>query len=168
MKRPQKEEYAPFYHTYISKVPDDVIAHLENQAELSKAFFSSLSEEKMNYAYAPGKWTIKQVLGHLIDTERIFSYRALRIARNDKTDLPGFDENLYAQMNDVTARTSEDMVEEFYALRRCNLTLFKSFGETELTRNGSANTYNITVRAILFSTAGHELHHIEVIKERYL
>lgn len=168
MRRPQAGEYAPFYENYISKVPDDVLTHLDAQAERSKAFFSSLSEDKLNYAYALEKWTIKQIIGHLIDSERIFAYRALRIARNDATDLPGFDENLYAQMNDVSGRSSESLMEEFYAIRKCNMMLFNTFSEVELNRVGSANTYSVTVRAILFSIAGHELHHLNIINERYL
>lgn len=169
MSKPQTTEYAPFYATYINKVGDgDIIDILKDQQQSTYNFFKSIAADKASYAYADGKWTIKQVLGHMIDTERIMTYRALRFARNDRNQLAGFDENDYvanAHHNDLELA---DLAEEFKLLREANLYFFKSLNTQELQRQGIASGHPINVNALIYIIAGHEQHHINIIKERYL
>lgn len=168
MNRPQPDEHAAFYNAYIQTVEDDVIDELETQASAFPDFLRSLPPSKAGYAYAPGKWTLKQLLGHLIDTERIMTYRLLCIARNDITPLPGFDENHYVKNSGYSDSDFGKLIEEFEVLRRANLYLFRSLTEEELLRQGTANNYAISVRALLFIIAGHLNHHRKIITERYL
>ena len=168
MNRPTAEEYNPYYGPYIAGVADDVVNELKQQANQFPAFIRSISKEKENYAYAPGKWTVKEVLGHIIDTERIMAYRALRFARNDEQDLPGFDENDYVKYSRYAERSLESLAEEFAMLRKANLFLFESLNEEESLRRGTANQNGISVRALVFIIAGHLNHHKKVLKERYL
>lgn len=169
MPRPANHEYAPFYQTYIQKVQaEDLHMALAQHSRASLAFWQNIPEQLADYAYAPGKWTVKQLLNHLIDTERIFAYRALCIARGDQTPLPGYDENDYADAAKVDHRSLIDLAHEFQAVRSATLALFNSFGEQELSRTGNANGNAMSVNAIGFIIIGHALHHESVVRERYL
>jgi uncharacterized damage-inducible protein DinB len=169
MGKPDASEYVPFHETYISKVGDgDIIAILTSQQESTFNFFMNLPADKAGYAYAEDKWTIKQVLGHLIDTERIMAYRMLRFARNDGTDLPGFEQDDYVANSRHNEFNLIDLAAEFKLLRQSNLCLFRSLNEEERKRGGLANGKRVTVYALLYIIAGHELHHIKILKERYL
>ena len=163
-----ESEYAPFYGTYIGLVSEDVLADLKRQIITIPTFFREMPVEKADFAYAPGKWTVKEVLGHLIDTEHIMMYRALRIARADATPLPGFEENDYARVARYAERNMESLVAEFEALRTANMFFFTSLNDEELQRIGMASGKLISVRALLFIIAGHVLHHKRVIEQRYL
>jgi uncharacterized damage-inducible protein DinB len=169
MARPQPGDFAPFYENYIALAQGQTIAELVQQhSEVLNSFVQELPGEKANYAYAPGKWTIKQVLQHMIDTERIMTYRALRFARKDQTPVAGFEENDYAEQDGSASRTLESLKEEFVAVRRAS-DLFLTHLTTEaLTGFGLANNHHITVNALAFIVYGHNLHHIAVLKERYL
>ena len=164
-----KNEYAPYFETYISlsndlNMPNDFISNMKSCVD----FFQSLPTEKLDYRYQTGKWFIKDILLHLIDCERIFQYRALRISRNDKTALPGFEENDYAIEAKATNRSLDSLLDEYKSVRNATVTLFNSFTDEELKRVGNASGKDISVRAIGFIILGHELHHINIIKERYL
>ena len=168
MKRPSNGDYAPFYAGYIKNVPDDVIKALEDQLYLTNTFFKAIPADKIDYRYAEGKWSIKEIVGHLIDNERIMSYRALSISRNETQSLPGFDENDYMRESNYSKRNYYDIVDELRKVRESNLPMFKSFSEEILDRRGVANNSEVTVRALLFIIAGHEIHHINIVKKRYL
>ena len=168
MNRPQPEEYPVFYKGYIDTVSENALAELEHQIEAFPAFLKGLSEDKGSFAYAEGKWTIKELLGHVIDTERIMAYRTLRIARNDSTPLAGFDENDYVANAHFADRSIDSLAEEFTQLRRANMHLFKSLNETELGRMGISNGKPISVKALVYIIAGHLNHHRRIIEERYL
>lgn len=168
MNRPTAEEFNPYYKNYIEMVSDDVLTVLKEQASTFPEFIRNIPGEKADFAYAAGKWTIKELLGHLIDTERIMTYRALRFARNDDQNLAGFDENDYVRESHYHERNLESLADEFASLRKANLFLFASFNETALLRMGQANNYPVSVRALLFIMAGHVLHHQKVLIERYL
>src|SRR5438093_7781367 len=135
MKRPEPTEYAEFYANYVSKVPGtDVLSVLESQRLQMLQLFAGRSERDGSFRYAPGKWTVKEVLGHITDTERIFTYRALRIARGDQTPLPGFEQDDYVRSGGFAARTLGDLVEEFVAVRSASIALYRSFNEEEWSR----------------------------------
>lgn len=168
MIRPKENDYAPFYAGYINNVTVDVIKALEDQLYSTNSFLKSIPEDKTNYRYAEGKWSIKEIIGHLIDTERVMAYRALAISRNEKQSLPGFDENDYIREANYSIRIFSELIDELRKVRETNLLMFKSFTEEMLERRGVANNLEVTVRAILFIIAGHELHHLNVLKERYL
>ena len=168
MNRPQPEEYPVFYKGYIDTVSENALAELEHQIEAFPAFLKGLSEDKGSFAYAEGKWTIKELLGHVIDTERIMAYRTLRIARNDSTPLAGFEENDYVANAHFADRSIDSLAEEFAQLRRANMHLFKSLNETELGRMGISNGKPISVKALVYIIAGHLNHHRRIIEERYL
>lgn len=167
-QRPQADEYPVYYKGYIDTVADDVLLELENQIESLPKFLSAISEEKASFAYAESKWTIKEVLGHMLDTERIMSYRALCFARRDETALPGFDENVYVKHAHFNDRTLQSLLDEFIVLRKSTMYLLKSFNEEELNRSGISNDKPITVCALIFILAGHVNHHQWILKERYL
>ena len=168
MKRPLEGDYAPFYAGYIKNVPDDAIKAFGEQLYTTNVFFKSIPEDKIDYRYAEGKWSIKEIIGHLIDNERVMSYRALAISRNEKQSLPGFEQDDYVRESNYSKRDYSELVEELKRVRESNLLMFKNFSEEILDRRGVANNSEVTVRAILFIIAGHELHHINIIKERYL
>lgn len=168
MKRPQADEYPVFYKKYIDTVSDNVVAELEHQANSFLSFLKGITSDKATYAYAEGKWTIKELVGHVIDTERIMAYRLLTIGRNDKTALPGFEENDYVKNAHFADRTLESLAEEFAALRKVNMYLVKSFNEEEVNRRGTANGSPISVLALIYILAGHLNHHRKIIEERYL
>src|SRR6202051_3324663 len=166
--RPAPGEYAPFYETYISKVKgNDIVAILDAQRLQMTQLFAARSERDGNFRYAADKWTVKEVLGHLIDSERIFAYRALRIARADQTPLSGFEQDDYVRAGAFGDRTLVDLVEEFALVRSASSPLFHSLGDEAWVRRGVANKNEVTVRALAFIIAGHELHHREILKERY-
>ena len=169
MNRPLPTEYPPQYQPYINLVQNgNFLALLTlNKIDLS-AFFKRIPKEKHNYKYAENKWTIKEVLMHLIDTERVFSYRALACARGDKTSLPNMDENLYAQNVDVSTRTLQSLIEEFEAVRESSILLFEYMSEEKSRLLGHIGENAISARALGYLIIGHALHHIAVIKERYL
>jgi uncharacterized damage-inducible protein DinB len=168
MKRPQPDEYSAFYQTYIDKVDDDVLSELKDQIESLTTFLKSIPPEKTDYAYAEGKWTVKEVLGHMMDNERIMTYRLLRFARNDASPLPGYEEEDYIQNSHFATQEFDLLIEEMLALRKANMYLFNSLTEEELQRKGVANKAVLSVRALLFILAGHLKHHVGVLKERYL
>jgi hypothetical protein len=168
MKRPAPTEHAEFYANYISKVPGaDVLGVLEAQRLQMLQLFTGRSERDGNFRYAPGKWTVKEVLGHVTDTERIFSYRALRFARGDSTPLPGFEQDDYVRDGAFGERTLADLAEEFGVVRSASVALFRSFHEAVWERRGVANQKEVTVRALAFITAGHQMHHRIILEERY-
>jgi uncharacterized damage-inducible protein DinB len=167
--KPQPGEYAPFAAGYIALVSEgDVTERLEQQQQISFELFSQLSDEKAGYAYADGKWTIKEVLGHLIDAERVFVYRAMCIARGEQQSLPGFEQDDYVAQSAVSRRNIREMAEEFKILREANLYFVKSLSTEQANRLGMANSKPTSVRALIHIMAGHELHHLIILKERYL
>jgi DinB superfamily len=166
---PDASEYAPYYGRYISLVgADDILAALEEQVRGTQALLAGLSEAQGDYRYAPEKWSVKEVLGHLIDTERVFAYRALRVARNDRTPLPGFEQDDYVRYGDFATQQLTSLIEEFVCVRRSNLLLFRQFGPEAWMRRGIADQKEISVRALAYIIAGHELHHRQVLQEKYL
>jgi hypothetical protein len=169
MSRPDLTRVPDFYHGYINKVEGDDLNYLFQRYQVdSYNFFNSIPEERWSYRYAEGKWSIKELVQHLIDAERIFSYRALRFARNDKTTLAGFEEDSYVPMSNAEQRRKNDLVEEIKIVNTSSALLFKSFDEEMLEREGIANGSSIYVRAIGFIIIGHALHHRNTIRERYL
>jgi len=165
----QTDEYAPFYADYVALVPEpEVLPVLEAQlAELPAAlapFFGALESHR----YAPGKWSVRQLVGHLTDSERIFGYRALRIARADRTPLPGYDEDHFVAHADFERIPLRELVEEWELCRRANLALFRRFDAETLLRRGEANGNAVSVRALLRILVGHPRHHLRVLQERYL
>lgn len=167
--RPAADEYAPFYAGYLQQVPDgDVVEALIGGAEIAAALLHDVPEEVADKAYAPGKWTLKEVILHLADAERVFAYRALRFARGDATELPGWDESAYAPMSGANDRTLESLLDELESVRESTVTLFEGLPEAAWTRKGKANGQPVSVRAIAWICAGHLLHHLEIIQERYL
>ena len=168
MKRPEPTEYAEFYANYISKVPgSDVLGVLESQRLQMLQLFAARSERDGSFRYAPAKWTVKEVLGHITDTERIFTYRALRIARGDQTPLPGFEQDDFVKNGAFSERTLANLAEEFVLVRAASLALFRSFPEQAWLRRGVASQKEVTVRALAFITAGHQIHHRLILEERY-
>jgi uncharacterized damage-inducible protein DinB len=167
--RPDASEYLSYYGKYVALVPDgDLVQTLRTQLDETLALVRGLPEAQGGHRYAPGKWSIREVLGHLIDAERIFAYRALRIARGDTTPLPGFDENMYAETSDADARTLADLADELEHVRLANLALFRSLSDEALARRGTASDAPISARALAWILAGHELHHRALLRERYL
>lgn len=167
--RPAAAEYAPYYGRYIDKVPaGDLLRTLEGQARETQALLAGLSDAKALHRYAPDKWSIKEVIGHVADTERVFSYRALRFARADETPLPGFDEKAWAPAGRFDARSLKDLAGELDAVRRATIALFSGLDTEALARRGTADDKPITVRALAWIIAGHERHHVALLHERYL
>jgi uncharacterized damage-inducible protein DinB len=168
--KPLEGEYAPYAIMYIGLLPDDelVLKHLAENLKATEDFILSLPEEKLAHRYAEGKWTIKEILVHIIDDERIYSYRALRFARNDKTELPGFEQDDYAAHSGANERDITDILKEFATVRHATISLFEGLEEKALTRAGIANGNVMSVRAAVYHLAGHEMHHVNIIRERYL
>lgn len=161
---------APEYFTnYILKIPQgDLMGYLSRQTDRFTEFYWDIPEEKLVYRYADGKWTVKEIVGHLIDTERIMATRALRFARRDNTELPGFDENLYVPPAHFNDRPDDQLLHEFACVRQATICLFSSFGEADWAAIGTANGNRISVEAIGHIIPGHVEHHMEVIRDRYL
>src|SRR5713226_8472330 len=168
MSRPEANEYAAYYESYISLVPgNDVVGALETQRLQMARLFAARSERDGNFRYAPDKWTVKEVLGHLSDSERIFAYRAVRIARGDQTPLFGFEQDDYVRGGTFAERALSDLAEEFDLVRAASIALFKSLRKDAWQRRGVANKTEISVRALAYIIAGHELHHRRILDERY-
>jgi hypothetical protein len=168
MNRPGATEYAEYYGNYVSKVPGtDVLGILEAQRVQMLHLLGARSEREGNFRYAPGKWTVKECLGHITDTERIFAYRALRIARGDKTALPGFEQDDFVKNGGFAERSLVDLAEEFGFVRTASVALFRSFPATVWDNRGIASNKEVTVRALAFITAGHQIHHRQILEERY-
>ena len=169
MERPLSTDHPPYFSKYIDLIEGDDIkkAFAAQQLQLA-AILNAIPDAKADYAYAEGKWTVKQLLQHIIDTERIFAYRALWIARRSETPLSGFDENAFAEHADVSKRSLQDLKNEFIAVRSSTQILFDSFTQDDLQQHGISNTKEIKVNAIGFITLGHLVHHYNVLKERYL
>ncbi len=158
-----------YFDRYVQPVTDaDLITGFKRQTEESLQLLAGLTEEQANFRYAEGKWSIKELILHLIDTERIFTYRALRFARNDKTELPGYDENLFAANSKADARTLRSLLEEYMVVRTCTVGTFINFPEDSLSSKGVASGYTLDVATLGFTIIGHEMHHMNVIRERYL
>lgn len=167
--RPEPSTYGDYYKNYVALVPqDDLMEALKNSVSNSQKFWNSIPEEKMNYRYAEGKWSIKELLQHIIDTERIFSYRALAFARGEQTALPGYNENNYAANCLADSRKYDEMVTELITVRQSTIALFQSFDQGVFDNVGNASGANLSVRAAGFIIVGHELHHINIVNERYL
>lgn len=166
--RPQPGEYAPYYDRYISLVQgEDILSTLDQQRRQSMLLLSGRDEADGDFRYAPGKWSAKEVLGHVCDSERVFAYRALRIARADATPLAGFEQDDYVRNGPFTQCTLGDLVEDFIAVRRATLSLLRNLDETSWTLRGVANKNEVTVRALAYIIAGHELHHRGILEEKY-
>jgi len=168
MKRPEPTEYAEFYAGYVSEVPgSDVLGVLESQRVQMLQLFAARSERDGSFRYAPGKWTVKEVLGHINDAERIFAYRALRIARGDQTPLAAFEQEDFVRNGGFGERTLADLAEEFGLVRNASVALFRSLREDAWPRRGLASQKEVTVRALAFITVGHQIHHRSILEERY-
>ncbi|HEX8286985.1 MAG TPA: DinB family protein [Pyrinomonadaceae bacterium] len=169
MQRPEKTEYAPYYETYVSLVNEtDVVATLENQLVELQNLLGEISEEKGAHAYAEGKWTIKELIGHLSDGEKIFGYRALRIARADKTPMEGFEQDGYIENANFNDWRLADLMEEFTLLRRANILFFRNLTEEAWTRTGTASDSPVSVKALAYIIIGHVRHHTNILRSRYL
>ncbi len=169
IQKPATSEYNPFYEPYISRITDeDLVNTLKAQLNSVVDFFGSLSEEQANYRYAKGKWSIKEVLNHLNDTERVFAYRALNIARGDQSELPGMDQNTYQDNSRTEGRSMSSLIEEFKAIRLSTIALFEPLTAEDSMRSAVASGSIVTVRALAAMIAGHYIHHIEVVKSKYL
>ncbi len=169
MKRPERNEYDPYYETYVSLVEsDDIVDALAAQPTKLQDLITALPEEKGEYAYEDGKWSIKEVLSHLIDGERMFAYRLFRISRGDKTPIEGFEQDDYNENAQANSRSFGEILEEFSLLRRANLMLIKNLNDEGWSRIGTANNVEITSRALIYIMAGHIEHHLGILKERYL
>jgi len=168
-KRPERSEYAEYYHTYVGLVPDGDIARiLEEERRRTVDLLSGVSPERADYRYAPGKWTLKEVLGHVVDMEWAFTYRALSFARGATAPLPDLDQDEFVKHADFQGRELADLLDEFSHLRSANTRLFASLDETALDRRGIASGKEFTARAIPYIIVGHQMHHLRVLRERYL
>ncbi|HEX9081970.1 MAG TPA: DinB family protein [Holophagaceae bacterium] len=169
LRRPTPGEFAPSYAPYVSAVPEgDVLAFLQVQQDEVLALFGGFSEVQGAFRYAPGKWTLKDLLQHLIDSERVFTYRALRIGRGDTTPLPGYEENAYAAAAHADRRTMGDLLAEWQAIRAASLGFFRSLPEAAWSNVGTANGVPVTARCFPYFCAGHTAHHLGILRERYL
>jgi len=169
MERPSQDEYADYYHLYVGRVPDgDILARLEAQCGEMESLAASLAPEKGDYRYEEGKWSIKEVIGHVNDVDRLFSYRMLAFARGDTNPIPGMEQDDWVVQANFGARTLADLAEEFVAVRRGLILLCRSLDDEALMRRGTASGVAFTARAIPWILAGHVQHHFEVIRDRYL
>ena len=170
IEKPNAEEYPGYASMYMKLVPGDglLLKHLSESFENFRQLILSLPEKKLLYRYANGKWTIKETLVHIIDDERIYAYRALCFARNEKTALPGFEQDDYVNSSNANSRSIESILEEYEAVRKATIALFAGLDDSTWLREGVANNNKATVRALAYHIAGHELHHINIIKEKYL
>ncbi len=168
--KPETGEYAPYAIMYIGLLPDDgqVVKHLQKNLNTMIEFIRSFPAEKLTYRWAEGEWTIKEILGHIIDDERIYCYRALRFARNDPTELPGFEQDDYVLYSGANERALEEILSEYTTVRQATITFFNSLEDEALLRAGVANGHLMSVRAAAYHIAGHELHHLHSIRQNYL
>ncbi|NQY05210.1 MAG: DinB family protein [Flavobacteriaceae bacterium] len=163
------EEYNPYYQCFIETSTDlSLLEAFDSTKKYLINFYKAIPEDKYDYAYEEGKWTVKEILNHLIDVERIFSYRALRFARKETIDLPGFDQDQYVINANVLSRSLDSLLEEYSAVRQATISLFKSFSDDDLLTMGKASGSAMSVRALGFMILGHEKHHLKVLQERYL
>lgn len=168
LDRPGSDEYFEFYHTYVGKVPDgNIVETLIDQGDRLGARFADVPEQFETFSYAPGKWTVREVLGHIIDAERVFAYRALTVARADTTPLPGFEENEWAVHSNAGLRSLSSLVDEFVTVRAATVTLFNGLAPEAGTRRGMASGRPVSVRALAWILTGHAEHHLELFNERY-
>lgn len=169
MSRPSVNTYPTHFEPYVKLVPEeDLKIALKNQSSEAENFLKTISEEQSFHRYAEGKWSLKEVLQHIIDAERVFTYRALAFAREDKSNLPSFDENGYAANSRANERNWQELLSEFSANRASSEMMFNSFSEEILDNSGISNNHPVTVRALGYITVGHLKHHLNIIKERYL
>jgi uncharacterized damage-inducible protein DinB len=169
ISRPEPAEYNPYYEQYISLVKgDDLVATLQKQAQETRDLLSRVSAEKAEFRYAPGKWSVKEVLGHMNDAERIMSYRVLRIARGDQTPIEGFEQDDYIAGGNFGRRTIDDLLQEFMTIRNATIQLIRHLDAETSERRGTANNKPVSARAIVYVIAGHELHHRKILQEKYL
>jgi uncharacterized damage-inducible protein DinB len=167
--RPQSDEYAPYYEKYVSLIPsDDIVSVLEAQRVLMGQLLAARSEREGNFRYAPDKWSLKEVIGHVCDAERIFAYRLLRIARGDQTPLPGFEQDDYIAPAAFGERSLTDIAAEFAAVRAATMKLVQSLTPEAWTRCGTASNHRVSARALAYIIAGHQLHHQNILNEKYL
>lgn len=168
--KPETGEYAPYAIMYIGLLPDDgqVVKHLQDNLNTMIEFIRSFPAERLTYRWAEGEWTIKEILGHIIDDERIYCYRALRFARNDPTELPGFEQDDYVRYAGANERELEEILTEYTAVRQATITFFNSLEDKALPRAGVANGHLMSVRAAAYHIAGHELHHLDSMRQNYL
>ena len=169
MKKPIKGDYPDYFESYFKNLDEseNPIDKMQSQKIELLNLLSTINESEANYRYAEGKWSIKEVLGHLIDSERVFCYRAVAIARGEKQSLPGFEQDDYVNGGNFNSREFSDILEEYQKVREATIPLFKSFDEKVYDRRGVANENPLTVRAVLFLIPGHEKHHLNILKERY-
>lgn len=170
MRRPEPDEHADYYAPYIDRVPADrpLVEVMRAAPDALEALLAGLPADRETFAYAPGKWTLREVLGHVIDAERLFSYRVLHIARGDDAELPGMDQERWAAASNAGCRPMAELLREFRGVRTANAVLFASFDEQTLSRRGTASGFEFTVRALVHIITGHELHHRDVLRDRYL
>lgn len=169
MTKPETTEYAAYFEKYVSLVPEgDIVATLERQLEETRRLFAGVPESMGGHRYGPDKWTIREMIGHMIDSERVFAYRALRFARNDKTALPGFEQDEFVAAANFDARTIADLIEEFRIVRQATLALFRHLTDEAWTRVGAANDNPMSARAAAWIIAGHERYHHDILTTRYL
>jgi len=170
MAKPGKKEYPAFYQTYIDALGDkgNILSQMETSLSVFEKELSELESDKQEYRYADGKWTIKEIVQHLIDTERVFVYRALRYSRKDKSMLLSYDENMFVANYDINKRNYDNLLKEFSLLRRSTILMFQNFDDEILDMEGKVGENTFTVRALGYICSGHVLHHLKVIRERYL
>jgi len=167
--KPQPEEYPAYAKTYVDKVPPGPILEiLEYLRDNTYNFFARMTAAQADYAYAEGKWKLKEVLGHMIDTERVFAFRALCFSRGDKSPLPGFEQDDYMANSAFDIRSIQSLASEFKAVRESNIFLYTSFSDEQVMQIGTANNNPTSVRALVYMTVGHELHHLQIIKDKYI
>jgi uncharacterized damage-inducible protein DinB len=166
--RPEPDEYAPYYDRYISLVPgSDILGTLDAQRRETMLLLCGREESDGDIRYAPGKWSVKEVLGHVCDAERVFAYRALRISRGDRTPIEGFEQDEYVRNGPFAERPLPELIEDYIAVRRATLTLLRNLDEGAWARCGTANGKEVSVRALAYLIAGHELHHRRILEEKY-
>ena len=169
MSRPQPAEYDPYYQKYVGLVPEDeIVPALDGQTDELDKLFDGVPEEKGTFAYADGKWTLKEVLSHIIDGERMFAYRVFRIARGDKTPIEGFEQDGYIENSHANRRTFSELLNEFRLLREANVLFFKNLETGDWVRTGTANNVEVSVRSLAWIMVGHIRHHSAILRERYL
>ncbi|MDH3457285.1 MAG: DinB family protein [Gemmatimonadota bacterium] len=167
--RPESGEYDPYFDRYIGLAPEgDIIVQLEAQIGETTRLLDRVPEKRGSFRYAPGKWTLTEVIGHIADTERVFAYRALRFSRNDRTPLPGFEQDDFVAHGAFGTRTLAGVTAELAAVRAATVALFTGLTPAQLVRRGVANNVEMSVRAVPYVLAGHELHHLAIIRQRYL
>ncbi len=167
--RPQPWEYFEYYGLYVDKVPEgDVLSLLDEEHRETQRLLAEIPEQRADYRYAPGKWSVKEIIGHVIDSERVFGYRALSFARGDPAALPSMEQDEWAAASNAASRPLTALAEEFAIVRKSHIALFASFDEQVWQRSGTASGFEFTVRSLPYIILGHELHHLEVLRERYL